>query len=226
MRALHQHALPVDDCPVDDQRRVREVRSQPLRVALVARRELLELDRRLAVHALEPKVLLGERDLDLLAKDLRLEEILKADPEPVRLVRICRPDAAAGGADLELAEATLARAVDRQMPRHDHVRVPGEPDELGRDPARLELLELLDEDAGVDDAARADHALLAPQDPRGHVARLVRLAVDDDRVPGVRPAVVAANQIRVAGKQIDDLALALVAPLGADDDGTGHGRTV
>jgi len=25
---------------------------------------------------------------------------------------------------------------------------------------------------------------------------------------------------------IDDLALALVAPLGADDDGTGHGRTV
>ena len=33
-------------------------------------------------------------------------------------------------------------------------------------PARLELVELLDEDAGVDDAAGADHALLAPEDPR------------------------------------------------------------
>ena len=99
---------------------------------------------------------------------------------------------------------------------------PESADEVGRDPARLELLQLLDEHAGVDDAAGADHALLAPEDPRGHVPRLVGLAVDDDRVPGVRPAVVAADEIRVAGKQIDDLALALVAPLGADDDGRGH----
>ena len=94
------------------------------------------------------------------------------------------------------------------------------------DPARLELLQLLDEDARVDDAAGADHALLAPEDPRGHVPRLVGLAVDDDRVPGVRPAVVAADEIRVLGKQVDDLALALVAPLGADDHGRGHAESM
>ena len=87
-------------------------------------------------------------------------------------------------------------------------------------------VQLLDEDARVDDAARADHALLAPEDPRGHVPELVGLAVGDDRVPGVRPAVVAADEIRVLGEQVDDLALALVAPLGADDHGRGHGRGV
>ena len=53
---------------------------------------------------------------------------------------------------------------------------------------------------------------------------LVGLAVGDDRVPRIRAAVVAADEIRVLGEQIDDLALALVAPLGADDDGRGHGR--
>ena len=100
--------------------------------------------------------------------------------------------------------------------------VPGQPDEVGGDPARLEPLELLDEHARVDDAAGADHAFLAPEDPRGHVPELVGLAVGDDRVPGVRPAVVAADEIRVAGEQVDDLALALVAPLGADDHGRGH----
>ena len=93
-------------------------------------------------------------------------------------------------------------------------------------PRASKLVELLDEDARVDDAAGADHALLPPEDPGGHVPELVGLAVGDDRVPGVRPAVVAADEIRVLGEQVDDLALALVAPLGADDHGRGHGRSM
>ena len=40
--------------------------------------------------------------------------------------------------------------------------------------------------------------------------------------PAFGPAVVAADEIRVAGEQVDDLALALVAPLRADDHGRGH----
>ena len=53
---------------------------------------------------------------------------------------------------------------------------------------------------------------------------LAGLAAGDDRVPGVRPAVVAADEIRVLGEQVDDLALALVAPLGPDDHGRGHAQ--
>ena len=51
---------------------------------------------------------------------------------------------------------------------------------------------------------------------------LVRLAVGDDRVPGVRPALVAAHDIGVLRQQVDDLALALVSPLSADDYGRWH----
>ena len=58
--------------------------------------------------------------------------------------------------------------------------------------------------------------------PDGICADLVRLAVDDDRVPCVRPTLVAADEVGVLGEQVDDLALALVAPLRADDHGGRH----
>ena len=63
---------------------------------------------------------------------------------------------------------------------------------------------------------------LAGEDPRRELAELERLAADDDRVPGVRAALVAADDVRLLRKQVDDLALALVAPLRADDDGRRH----
>src|SRR4029077_20480922 len=127
-----------------------------------------------------------------------------------------------GGADLELREPALTRLVERQVPGDDHVGVAEQRDEVGGDTAGREALELLDEHARVDHAAGADHAFLAPEDPRGHVAELERLPAGDDRVPGVRAAVVAAGAIRVAGEQVDDLPLALVAPLRPVDHGRGH----
>ena len=50
----------------------------------------------------------------------------------------------------------------------------------------------------------------------------VPLAADDDGVTGVVAALVAHHVGVLLGEQIDDLRLALVTPLGADDDGDGH----
>ena len=44
------------------------------------------------------------------------------------------------------------------------------------------------------------------------------LAVDDERVPGVVPALEPHDALRVLGQPIDDLAFAFIAPLGTDDD--------
>ena len=90
---------------------------------LVPRGDVLELERLVLVDALEPDVLLRERGLDLLAQDLRVEQVLDADPEAGRLVGVGGPDPAPRRPDLELAEPLLARAVDRDVPRHDQVRV-------------------------------------------------------------------------------------------------------
>src|SRR5439155_664476 len=83
--------------------------------------------------------LLGERDLDLLAQDLRVQQVLDADPEPHRLVGVAGADAALGRADLQRAQPALAGAVDRHVPGHDQVRLSGDVHVRVRDAARLVL---------------------------------------------------------------------------------------
>jgi orotidine-5'-phosphate decarboxylase len=51
---------------------------------------------------------------------------------------------------------------------------------------------------------------------------LVRLVADDQRVAGVVAALVPGDHVRPLGQEVDDLALALVPPLGADDHRQRH----
>jgi hypothetical protein len=60
-------------------------------------------------------------------------------------------------------------------------------------------------------------ALVGVEDPGGDQVQGVALAVDDDGVAGVGPAVVADDDVVAVGQQVDDLALALVTPLESDD---------
>ena len=159
LRALEQHAPPVAQRAIDEQRRVGDVRREALRVGERTRDDLLDVERLDLVHPLEPDVLLAGGELDLLAQDLRVEQVLDADADPRRLVGVRGPDPASGRPDLQLAEPPLARAVERDVPRHDQVRVAGDEDEaVGAMPARLEVVELLDQHLRVDDAAGADRA--------------------------------------------------------------------
>ena len=185
--------------------------------------DLLDIERLEAVDALEPHVLLRDRQLELLAQDLRVEQVLDADPDARGLVRVGGTDPAPRRADLEATEPPLARAVERDVPGHDEVGVPGHEEEsLRRVTARLELVELADQDRRVDDAPRPDRALLAGDDPTRNLADLVRLVLDHDRVAGIRAALVAADEVGLLGQEVDDLSLAFVAPLRPDDDGRGH----
>ncbi len=220
---LEQDALALAERAIDEQRRIGDVGPQALRAGLAALGELFELERLGTVDALEPEVLLRERHLDLLPQDLGIEQVLDANPDSKSLVRIGRPDASTGRADPELAEPPFAGLVDGAVPGHDYVRVPRQPHPVDGDAPPGEVVELGDQLLGVDDATGADDALLLGHDASGKVAELEGLAVHLDRVPGVRSAVVAADDVRVLGEQVDDLALALVSPLGPDDHGRGHG---
>ena len=102
------------------------------------------------------------------------------------------------------------------------MRVAREHHDRGVDAARFEVVELGDQHLGVDDAAATDDGDLAGDDPARRGADLERLVADDDCVPGVRPALVTADHIKPLRKQVDDLALALVTPLCADDNGRRH----
>src|SRR5262249_12097032 len=164
------------------------------------------------------------RGHNLLAQDLRVEQVLNADPEPRGLVRVAGADAPAGGADLKLAELQLARRIELHVVGHDQVGVGGDAQAADVDAAVAELLDLPREHRGVDDDAVADRAGLAGvEDPRRDQVELEGLAVADDRVAGVVPALKADHEIRLLREQISDLALPFVAPLGADYDDSGHG---
>ena len=95
-----------------------------------------------------------------------------------------------------------------------------------RQAAALEVVELADQHLGVDHAARADRARLPLDDPGGDGPDLVRLVLDDDRVARVGTTLITADEVGFRGEEVDDLALALVAPLRADDHGRRHGRSV
>jgi hypothetical protein len=64
------------------------------------------------------------------------------------------------------------------------------------------------------------------EDPAGDQVQLEDAVTDDDGVAGVVAALVADHQVGGVGEQVGRLALALVAPLGADDHGRWHGRVL
>ncbi len=87
-------------------------------------------------------------------------------------------------------------------------------------------VELVDQHTRVDHDTVADHAALAGiQDPGGDQVQLPLLAAADDRVAGVVAALEADDGVCVLGEQVGDLALALVAPLGAHYHDAWHAQS-
>ena len=122
-------------------------------------------------------------------------------PMLLRLSRVSRQLVHA----LVVGHQQVGRGRDEQAPAH-------------RDALLLQGHDLVAQGPGVDDhaaAQQAAHALV--QHPRGHQVQHVLLAADVDGVAGVGAALVAQHPVDVLAQGVDDLALALVAPLAADD---------
>ena len=84
----------------------------------------------------------------------------------------------------------------------------------------LDLLQLLHEVERVHHDAVADDAVLAVvEDAAGDEVEDVLLAAHDDGVTGIGSALEARYDISLLGKEVYDLALAFIAPLGADQYG-------
>src|SRR5690606_30367072 len=77
----------------------------------------------------------------------------------------------------------------------------------------------------VEDHAVPDYRERAGDDAAGQQTELVDLVAHHQRVAGVVPALEADHGIGAAGEPVDDLALAFIAPLGADHGYVGHSAT-
>ncbi len=86
-------------------------------------------------------------------------------------------------------------------------------------PAGLQAADLRQQGVGGEHHAVANVAGDAgAEDPGRDQVQNGLLAADDQGVAGVVPALEAHDAVRPLGEQVDDLALALVTPLGPDDD--------
>ena len=90
----------------------------------------------------------------------------------------------------------------------------------------LELRDLVDQRLRIDHHAVADDGELAPaHHARGQQRQLVGRAVDHQRMAGIVAALEADDDVGLFGQPVDDLALALVAPLGPDHYHIRHQRS-
>ena len=155
----------------------------------------------------------------LLGKACFIQQIGHPDRAARHLVFIGRADALAGSADLGGATRSFARAIKRGMVRQDdrtgfrHFQPRGD-----FDANRLQLVDLAQQIRHRQHHAIADIAGHAgAHNARRNQLQGGLLAADDERVSGIVAALKAHHALRVIGQPVNDLALALIAPLGADN---------
>ena len=107
-------------------------------------------------------------------------------------------------------------AVEVLVPGHDDVGVARDAQAVAGEALALDVLELLEDDRGVNDAAVADDRQdVFVDDARRNLVECEVVSIGDNGVAGVGATAVAADHVEVTGDEVGDLTLALVAPLGS-----------
>jgi hypothetical protein len=87
----------------------------------------------------------------------------------------------------------------------------------------VELIHLFNQGSRIHDNAVSDDTRRASvQDARGNEMKDVGSPFVDDGMPGIGPTLIPDDNIGIAGQDINDLALTLIAPLRPDDDEITH----
>jgi len=121
----------------------------------------------------------------------------------------------------------LLELVEERVVAHHHVRALAHDEVLGLDATLPQLGDLLEQYGRVDDDAVADDAhAVRVEDARRDQLELELAVLGDDGVAGVVAALGADDHLGLLGEVIDDLALAFVAPLAADEDDDQRGYSV
>ena len=176
-------------------------------------------------EAAAQRIVMRQEPLDLAIEHLQVGQVHQADGAASHFIFVGRADAAAGGADGALAGGPLARDVELLVQRQDQRRVLRDPQVLRRDGDALflKLGDLVQQRARVEHHAVADDRELAgPHHARRQQRQLISGAVDHQRMAGVMPALEAYDDVGLLGQPVDNLAFALVPPLGADHDNICH----
>src|SRR5579862_4993809 len=155
-------------------------------------------------------------------------QIGKPDPRTRDAVDVRRANPASRRAD-GLRARRFSGFIALDVMRKDDVRAIGDLNARRIDADLRECIELADERLEIDDRSSADEELDAGMhDARGNDPQRELTIAHNDRMPRVVAARKARYDVVIRGIEIDDPALALVAPLQPDDNVSfrWHGRTL
>ena len=224
LRALEHDVLAVLQPSVQQRAGVGDVRLELRRQVHVLLDDPVGVEGQPVVDLREDQVLLAQDHVELLAEDLRVEQVLDAQPDPSGLVAVRGSDAALRRAQRVLPEEPLGHLLELQVVRHDQVGVAGHDQARDVDAQRAELGHLFDQMARVHDHAAGDHGRdVVIEDARRDELELQQAPLGDHRVARVVAALIADDEVHPVGEVVDRLALALVPPLGPEHDRGWHG---
>ena len=163
--------------------------------------------------------------VQLRTKIVKVCQIADPDRAAANLVLIGRTDSAPRGADLARAAGIFAQGIKIAVERQDQRGIFGDLQVLRVhiDPLPLQLGHFIAEVPGIKHDAVADDRKRAGDNARGKQRQLVNLIAHDQRMTGIVATLKAHHGIGAAGQPVDNLALALIAPLSADYRYIGHG---
>ena len=215
LRPLEHDRAPLAPRPIQEQRHVRDPRRHALPGAAQVREHLPRVHRRIADDAVAGVDVVLHR----LGQRLGVGQVADPHAAPRDLVFVRRADASRRGADLALAAARLAEQVELPVIRQDQVGLVADQEPVADDdPGLRDFIDLGEERLRVDDNAVADDAGDALVEHAGRQQPQHELAaVGVHGMPGVVPALVAGHDREMRREQVDDLALAFIPPLRAEN---------
>ena len=204
--------------------RVRDVRADALRQIRHLRHEHVKIERLLVVQAGQQRILDVQRVRELGAQHVRVIQLAKLQADLLVLVAVERRNARLGGAKGVLPQALLLELIKLDMIRHHDLRALGDENLRLRHALGDHLIQLAQERLDVQRHARADDVdHIRAAHAAGQQMQRKATVIVDDRVSRVRAALETDDNVGLGGEHIGDLALALVAPVCADDSAY-HGR--
>ncbi|GBD30926.1 hypothetical protein HRbin32_02038 [bacterium HR32] len=221
--ALQQHRVVGVQGPLDHLEPVRHVGPQPLGPCLARPPHRRRVEDGLAVHAFQVGVVAAQRHLELGREHLGVVQVGHAQAHPSHLVGVRGPDPLPGRAVGHRAPRFLFQDVKLHVVGQGEVRTVGDQELPAHEPLAGEFVHLLQQQLGVDHAARSDEVAAAlVEDPGGHQVEPEGPPRVHDGVAGVGAAVEADHEPGVLAEGVDDLPLALVAPVQPHHRGDGH----
>ncbi|MNG62431.1 hypothetical protein D3C79_206340 [compost metagenome] len=198
---------------------VEHQRLEQLSVFLALGQGLFELDGRLFVVTNQHEVVVIHQLTQLVFEARHVQQVANTQATTSNLVFVRRADAATGGTDLQLATGLFTGLVQRHVEGQDQRAGRADTQTLAHRYAFLfQLGDLAQQGVRCNHHAVADQALHAfAQHARRDQVQHGLLTVDHQGVASVVATLVAHYGGSMFGQQINDLAFALITPLGAQD---------